>query len=101
MMDVTRGARGEVVIHVAGTLDPQAVSRLTGWLGEVPAGARVIVDFSGAKDLQDRGLAAIAGPLSGHVAIEVFGLSQHQRRLLRYLGVELDADDLVHADGAG
>lgn len=97
MMDVTRGSRGEIVIRVDGTFDPQAALRLSGWLGEVPVGAELTLDFSRARDLQDIGLAAMAGPLAGHGPLHVLGLSYHQRRLLRYLGVDLGTDELVRA----
>lgn len=97
MMDVTRGSRGEIVIRVDGTFDPQAALRLSGWLGEVPVGAELTLDFSRARDLQDIGLAAMAGPLAGHGPLHVRGLSYHQRRLLRYLGVDLGTDELVRA----
>lgn len=32
MMDVTRGAHGEVEIRIEGTFDAKAASRLAGWL---------------------------------------------------------------------
>ena len=63
MMNVTRGAGGEIVIRIDGTFDPQAALRLSGRLGEVPAGAEVIVDFSRARELQDLGLAMMAASL--------------------------------------
>ncbi len=97
MMNVMRGSRGEIVIRVDGTFDPQAAVRLSGWLGEVPNDAEVTLDFSRARDLQDLGLAAMAGPLAGHGLLHVLGLSYHQRRLLRYLGVNLGAEEFVHA----
>lgn len=97
MMDVTRGARGEIVIRVDGTFDPQAALRVSGWLGEVPSGAEVILDFSRASELQDLGLAALAGPLVDHAPLHVLGLSYHQRRLLRYLGVDLGTEELAEA----
>ena len=98
MMNVTRGAGGEIVIRIDGTFDPQAALRLSGRLGEVPAGAELILDFSRARELQDRGLAAMAGPLAGRHPLHVLGLSQHQRRLLRYLGLDLGPEVMVGAD---
>jgi hypothetical protein len=98
MIDVTRGTRGEIVIRIDGTFDPQAALRLSGRLDEVPVGSEVILDFSRARELQDLGLAAVAGPLAGHGPLHVFGLSHHQRRLLRYLGVDLGPpEELEHA----
>lgn len=89
MMDVTRGARGELVIRVEGTFDRQAATRLSGWLGEIPASAPLVLDFSGVREVQDLGVAAMAGQLCGRGAVEVVGLGRHQQRLLRYLGVTL------------
>lgn len=97
MMNVTRGAGGEIVIRVDGTFDPQAALRLSGRLGEVPAGATLVVDFSRARELQDLGLAMMAAPLAGR-PLHVLGLSQHQRRLLRYLGLDLGPEELVGSD---
>ncbi len=95
MMDVTRGVRGEIVIRIDGTFDPQAALRLSGWLGEVPVGAEVTLDFSRARELQDLGLATVAGRLAGQAPLHVLGLSHHQRRLLRYLGVDLGPEELA------
>jgi hypothetical protein len=89
-MEVSRGARGEVVIRVDGTFDGRAASRLAGWLVEVPPGDPLVVDFSGVRELQDLALAAIARGLagrSGHLAVG--GLTRHQERVLRYFGVDL------------
>lgn len=88
-MDVTRGARGEFVIRVDGTFDRQAAARLSGWLGEVPASAPVVLDFSRVREFHDFGVATVAGQLTGRGAVEVRGLGRHQERLLRYFGVDL------------
>ncbi len=90
MMDVTHGARGEVVVRVDGTFDETAVSRLNGWLREIPADEPLVVDLCGARECHDFGLAAIAGALAGRGQLVVRGLSHHQEKLLRYFGVELE-----------
>jgi hypothetical protein len=89
MMDVTRGARGELVIRIDGTFDHQAATRLSGWLGEVPRNADVVLDFSMVREFHDFGLAAMAGPIAGLCGVQVLGLGRHQQRLLRYFGVDL------------
>lgn len=96
-MDVTRGAQGELVIAIDGAFDAQAARRLTGWLHEVPLGAPLVLDFTRARDLQDFGLAAVARDLAqrGNELV-VRGLGRHQRRMLRYFGVNLE----LHADVA-
>lgn len=89
MMDVTRGSHGELVIRIDGTFDRQAAIRLSGWLGEVPRNAPVVLDFSRVREFHDFGLAAMAGPLAGLGGVQVLGLGWHQQRLLRYFGVDL------------
>jgi hypothetical protein len=88
MMDVGRGPRDEVVIRIDGTFDAKAAARLAGWLREVPAHEPVVVEFG--RDCLDLGLAAVAGELAARESLVVRGLSHHQQKLLRYLGVELD-----------
>jgi anti-anti-sigma regulatory factor len=88
-MDVTRGTRGEVVIRIDGTFDAKAASRLSGWLAEVPAGGPLVLDFSAVRDCQDFGLAQVASDLAARERLVVRGLTRHQERMLRYLGVDL------------
>lgn len=88
MMDVTRGPRGEVVIHLDGVFDTEAARRLSAWLREVPPEEPVVLEFAG-RDCLDLGLAAVAGELAVRDRLVVRGLSRHQERLLGYLGVGL------------
>lgn len=91
MMDVTRGARGELVIRLAGTFDGKTATRLSGWLGEIPVSDDLVLDFTQVRDLQDLGLAAVARSLGARgTRLSVHGLTLHQEKLLRYFGVELD-----------
>jgi anti-anti-sigma regulatory factor len=89
-MDVTRNARGELVIQVDGTFDTQAAARLSGWLGEVPLGSPVVLDFSRVREFHDFGLAAMANQLASRDTVQLVGLGRHQQRLLRYFGLDLD-----------
>lgn len=91
MIDVTRGAGGEVVVRIDGTFDSQAASRISGWLRELPSAAPVVLDFSRVREFHDLGVAAMASQLAGRGPIEVLGLGRHQQRLLRYFGVDLGA----------
>jgi hypothetical protein len=88
MMEVTRGPRDEVVIRIGATFDAAAAIRLSAWLRELPARETVVVEFG--RDCLDHGLAAVAGELAGRESLVVRGLSRHQQKLLRYLGVELE-----------
>jgi anti-anti-sigma regulatory factor len=90
MMDVTRGARGELIIRIAGTFDGTAASRLNGWLGEISSGDQLVVDFSQVRDCHDFGLAAVARDFAGRGPhVQVRGLTRHQQRMLRYFGLDL------------
>lgn len=93
MMDVTRGARGEVVIRIDGAFDATAAGRLAGWLREVPQHEALVIEFG--RECQDFGLAQIAAELATRPHLVVRGLSRHQEKLLRYLGVELAAGEPV------
>jgi hypothetical protein len=100
-MDVTRTTRGEVVIRVDGTFDAKAASRLSGWLAEVPAGGPLVIDFREVRECQDFGLARVAADLSAREHVVVRGLTRHQERMLRYLGVILRDESGVAQEKAG
>jgi hypothetical protein len=58
------------------------------------------LDVSRVRDLHDQALARLALALtrrSGAVRVALLGLRRHQRRLLRYLGVDAGAE--AAADG--
>jgi hypothetical protein len=90
MMDVTRGAGGEVVIRLDGDFDASAARRLVGWLVEVPCTQPLVLDFSQVRTCEDFGLAAVARDLAGRGGLVVHGLNRHHERMLRYFGVTLD-----------
>jgi hypothetical protein len=91
MMDVTRGEGGELVIRIDGSFDAKAAARLAGWLGEVPSGDDLVLDFTQVRDCQDFSLASVARNLASRgTRLQVRGLTRHQERMLRYFGVELD-----------
>jgi hypothetical protein len=92
MLDLTRGARGEVVIRIDGSFDAKAASRLTGWLCEVPVDGELVLDFTAVRQCQDFGLAAIALALAGRERLVIRGLTRHQERMLRYFGLDLLGD---------
>jgi hypothetical protein len=98
MMDVTRGAHGELEIHIDGDFDASAASRLSGWLVEVPCGQPLVVDFSHVKTCEDLGLAKVAHDLAARQRLVVRGLTRHHARMLRYFGLTLDELPLVATD---
>ncbi len=91
MMDVTHGARGEVVVRLDGNFDASAAMRLSGWLVEVPSGEPLVLDFSQVRSCEDFGLATVARDLAARRRLVVRGLNRHHERMLRYFGVRLDA----------
>src|SRR5512139_3696382 len=99
MMDVTRGAQGQVVIRLDGNFDASAATRLQGWLVEVPVTEPLVLDFTQVRTCEDFGLAAVARDLAVRNGLVVHGLTRHHERMLRYFGVKLegfpagDADD--------
>jgi anti-anti-sigma regulatory factor len=98
MMDVTRGAHGELVIHIDGDFDATAATRLSGWLVEVPDDDPLVIDFTRVRRCEPVGLAAVAGRLAAHERLQVRGLTRHDERMLRYLGVPLE--DAAQDDAA-
>jgi hypothetical protein len=100
-MDVTHGARGEVVIRIDGTFDAKAASRLSGWLAEVPAGGPLVIDFREVRECQDFGLARVAPDLAAREHLVVRGLTRHQERMLRYFGVDLRDEGGLASEKAG
>jgi STAS domain len=88
-----RHPKGEaMVIEMNGTFDVPAAERIALALAE--AGEReVSVDLSRVRDFHDHGVAMLARALTGHRRVQVRGLSHHQLRLLRYLGVETVVPD--------
>jgi anti-anti-sigma regulatory factor len=84
---------GEILIRVDGTFDARAAWDVRGRLGAIPATSSVVIDFSQVREFDDLGVAVMAtglAPGTGpHVVVR--GLRQHQHRMFRYFGVDLDA----------
>jgi hypothetical protein len=84
---------GAILIRVDGTFDAPAAWVVRGRLGAIPETSNVVIDFCQVREFNDLGLAVMAsGLLPGHGPhVVVRGLRQHQHRMLRYFGVDLDA----------
>jgi hypothetical protein len=93
MTDERQEPGGEILIRVDGTFDAPAAWDVRGRLGAIPATSNVVIDFSQVREFNDLGLAVMApGLVPGygpHVVVR--GLRQHQHRMFRYFGVDLDA----------
>ncbi len=67
------------------------VSELQQALAEVTPGSHLTFDFSAVRVFQDVAVASLAQVLTrAGATVEVRGLSLHQRRMLRYFGVNLE-----------
>jgi hypothetical protein len=91
MMDVTRGAAGEMVIRVRGSFDRLAARRLSTCVSDLPAAAPLVIDFSLVNEIEDLTVTAVARELARRGAVQLRGLGRHQLRLLRYCGLDLGA----------
>jgi hypothetical protein len=79
---------GEMRIEVGDPFLVEHASRLCDLLSALDAGARVAIDFGRVRDCDDVALAVLARQvLGGRARVVLRGTSQHQERLLRYLGV--------------
>jgi hypothetical protein len=87
VLELTEGPRGEVVVRISGGFDATAAAALAACLMEVPRGAELVLDFTRVRFSEDHGLAWLAGELGPRLRLEVRGLTRHQERLLRYLGL--------------
>jgi hypothetical protein len=84
-----RQSRGRVVLVVHGSFDRQDTRDVEAAVEGLGPGARVTVDLRDARVCDDAALAELARDLTGGLAldVELLGLSDHHRRILRYLGI--------------
>ncbi len=81
--------RPELVV-IEGTFDEAAARALSACF--LRGAVHVILDFGQAREIHDSALARLAAEISGAgapAAVSVRGLSLHQERMLRYLGMDL------------
>ena len=93
MAEQTRSAADEVVIRLDGIFDAVAAWGVRGRIGKLPPDQKVVLDFSQVREFYDLGVAVMASGLAElegpHVAVR--GLRQHQHRMFRYFGIDVDA----------
>jgi hypothetical protein len=87
----------DAVFSITGAFDPFAASHVRARLAELPREACVMLDFSLASEVSDLALAVLASAFEGprHPRVVLRGLTHHQERMLRYLGLDemgLDVD---------
>ena len=87
----TERESGRTVFRVSGVFDRTSAAELRRRL-DAEDGADVILDFSHVREFADLGVAALASELSGAGRrLRLRGLRQHQLRIFRYFGVDVDA----------
>lgn len=87
------------VVEVEGALDVAAAARIRDAVLELDPGDPAVVDLHAVRELDDAALAFLAWSLSSRSGVELRGLGEHHRRLLRYLGVD-SARAVVRRPGA-
>jgi anti-anti-sigma regulatory factor len=82
---------GRTVIRLSGVFDRTSAAELAERL-EAERGAEVVLDFSLVREFADLGVAALAHELAGgDRRLLLRGLRQHQLRIFRYFGVDVEA----------
>jgi len=89
MVRTDRDAGDAVVLGLEGTFDAAEAWRLHDTLVQLAPGTRVSLDFREVRAFHDFAIALLAQDLLAHRGrIQAAGLCQHQRRLLKYFGVD-------------
>lgn len=93
MVEESKLSGGEILIRVDGTFDAAAAWQVRGCLGSLSVEDRVVLDFSRVKEFYDLGIAVVANGIAEAAPprVELRGLREHQHRLFRYFGVDVDA----------
>ncbi len=90
---------GRAVIRIAGVFDRASAFELRERVERVPS-SDLVLDFSLVREFGDLGVATLAHGLAGAEPrrLHLRGLRQHQLRMFRYFGLDVDAfhDGLPH-----
>lgn len=79
------------VIRVSGTFDRSSASELTRRVEGEPTDEPLVLDFSLVREFADLGVAALAHGLArAERRLQLRGLRQHQLRIFRYFGVDVE-----------
>jgi len=82
---------GRTVIRVSGVFDSDSACELREQLSREP-GDDVVLDFSLVREFADLGVATLAHGLAGaERRFRLLGLRQHQLRIFRYFGVDVES----------
>ncbi len=92
-------ANEPILLRFGGTFDAAEGWRLHDTLSKIEPGSQVTLDFRQVHDFHDFAIALLAQDIcsrEGHIA--ALGLCQHQLRMLRYFGVDIEGLDGHPAD---
>jgi anti-anti-sigma regulatory factor len=82
---------GRTVIRLSGVFDSESACELSDRLAREHEDD-VVLDFSLVREFADLGVAALARGLADHGrTLSLRGLRQHQLRVMRYFGIDVDA----------
>jgi anti-anti-sigma factor len=83
------GSESVLVVH--GSLDAHAVDAVGTTLADLAPGARVTIDLHDVRICDDAALAVLARAATRNCTahVELVGLSGHQERILRYMGIPM------------
>ncbi len=85
-------SRNGSVYRLEGQFGPDEARAVVQELAEAPLGSVLSFDFSKVRDFQDLAFGAVAEAVRhSRASAQLHGLGTRQRRILRYLGVELTA----------
>ncbi len=94
--------RREVLLRVKGIFGADAASELGELVADAPPDVHLTVDFGKVSAFVDFALAMVARDLvAARARVTLRGLGQHQRRLLRYFGVDDEAPASAATRAAG
>lgn len=81
----TEEHRGETILTLHGSFNPRDLDELRSVISALDSAARVTLDFHDVGTMHDVAVAELASEL-GDPRLCIVGLSDHHRRLLRYMG---------------
>ncbi len=89
MVETDQDGSGTVVLAIEGAFDAARAWQLHDALAQLGPGARVSLDFREVRAFHDFAIALLARDiLARRGRVQATGLCQHQRRILRYFGVD-------------
>lgn len=90
-------SRDGVVLRLNGRFGPEEAKELGQALADASPGGRVTIDFGWVREFQDLAFGPLADSMRRcRGSVKLLGLALRQLRILRYLGIDLDAEAGAH-----